>query len=249
MLRLLRVLVVLLLGGSVAGLAIVDAPETTVGPTPPSTSTTFPLTPGRARVTGTLTAAIATGAGGDPVLPPFTIAVPEAGQGGLTLPGVTVDRRTQTIEWTGGRPLPVTGSGPGLDAKPARVSIDLATITWFLDGAPRAFLGGPYQLGSAVAVGGEGLAAPRDTVAFLAPLTGAAFTTRGGAVAQVPARKLRIESPDGTLELSGQLTIETTTVTRPLPTLRFGPGRYVVELTPVPGGYAINAALEGAVTG
>lgn len=249
MLRLLRVLVVLLLGGSIAGLAVVEAPDTTVGPTPPSTSTTFPLTPGRARVTGMLTAAVATSAGGDPVSPPFTIAVPEAGQGGFTLPGVTVDRRTQTIDWTGGRPLPVNGSGPGLDAKPARISIDPGTITWFLDGAPRAFLGGPYQFGSAVAVGSEGLAAARDTVEFFAPIDGAAFTTRGGTVAQVPARALRIESPEGTLELSGPLTIETATVTRPLPALRFGPGTYVVELTPVPGGYAINAALEGAVTG
>lgn len=239
----------LLLAGSIAGLATVEDPDTTVGPTPPSTSTTFPLTPGRARVTGTLTSAMATGAGGDPVSPPFTIAVPEAGAGGLTLPGVTVDGRTQTIEWTGGRPLPVAGSGPGLDAKPARVTIDPSTITWFLDGAPRAFYGGRYQLGSAVAVGGEGLAAPRDTVAFFAPLEGAAFTTRGGAVAQVAARRLRLESRSGTLELTGQLAIETATVTRPLPMLRFGPGVYVMELTPVAGGYTVNAALEGTVTG
>ena len=61
------------------------------------------------------------------------------------------------------------------------------------------------------------------------------------------ARELRLESASGTLQLSGSFTVETATVTRPLQSLHFGPGIYVVELTPAPGGYTVNAALEGQI--
>lgn len=244
--RVLAALAVALLAASLAGLAVVSpaADENDAGSTPTPTSTTVPpLTPGRARVTGTLTNMTAFDARGDAVTPPFTITVPEAGRGGLTLPGVEVDGQPQTIEWSGGRPLPVTGRG-GLNVDATTVNVDANGIYWALDGAPRLLDPGTYTLGSTVAVG----SAARDRVAFRAG-DGDGLQTRGGATAVVTPRPIRIESPRGTLELRGTLTVETATVTRPLPTLRFGPGTYVVELTPVPGGYTINASLDGALAG
>ena len=244
--RVLAAVTVALLAASLAGLAVVTPPvdQNDAGSARTSTSTTvLPLVSGRARITGTLTNLTAVDARGDAIAPPFTITVPEAGRGGLTLPDVEVDGRPQTIEWSGGRPLPVTGRG-GMNVDATTVNVDANGIYWALDGSPRLLEPGTYTLGSTVAVG----SAARDRVAFRAG-PGDGLQTSGGATAVVTPRAIRIESPRGTLDLRGSLTVETATVTRPLPTLRFGPGTYVVELTPAPGGYTISASLDGALAG
>lgn len=245
--RVLVVAVVGLLVASVSALAVID-PEagpirSSEAPEATTTSTLPPLTEGRARVTGTVATLTATGSQGDALTPPFTLTMADPGGGVVRIPAVTVDGQEQTIEWSGGRPLPVTGRG-GLDVDGTTMVADPEGLKWSLDGGPRGLDPGAYTLGSAVAVGSSA----RDQVTFRAA-AGDGLESRGDVRATVPPRMVRIESPDGSLELAGSLTVETVNVTRPLPSLRFGPGIYVVVLTPAPGGYTIEATLEGRFGG
>lgn len=245
--RVLAVAVVALLVASVSALAVIDPDAGPArSPEPPAATTTStlpPLTEGRARITGTVTALTATGSRGDVLAPPFTLTMADPGSGVVRIPAVTVDGQEQTIEWSGGRPLPVTGRG-GLDVDDTTMVADPEGLKWSLDGGPRGLDPGTYMLGSAVAVGSSA----RDQVTFRTA-AGDALESRGDVRATVPPRTVRIESADGSLELSGSLTVETVNVTRPLPSLRFGPGIYVVVLTPTMGGFTIEATLEGRFQG
>ncbi len=214
---------------------------------PSSTTTSAPAPSDRFEVTGTLSELSADRAVGDPVPPPFTITVAERGVGGAEIAGATVGGQPVQINWDAGRPLPVSGRGGGLDLGAAPITVRGSAVRWSLDGAARTLLPGPYSLGSSVAVGSGGLAKPVDSLAFIAG-NDAALSTRGGAAIDLPAGRLRVEGREGSLTLTGRLELASSTATRSVTKVAFGPGVYEVTLTPVGAGFDVLARLAGRVT-
>lgn len=201
------------------------------------------LRPGQTQVTGVVTGLSATGAVTAPLPAPFTVDVPARGAGGATISNARVGGRSATITWDGGRPLPVTGAG-ALDLGPARLEVAPQTVRWLLDGVPRLFTAGNYRLGATVAVGGRGLAAPRDGVTFESDGK-AAMVTKGGARIELPARELQLEGP-GTVQLKGRMQVRTSTESGTATSASFGEGAFLVRLTPTSGGYQIDGLFQGA---
>ncbi len=200
------------------------------------------LRPGQTQVTGMVTSLSATGAVAAPVPAPFTVNVPARGAGGATISNARVQGRAATITWDGGRPLPVTGAG-GLDLGPARLEVAPQTIRWLLDGVPRLFTAGSYRLGASVAVGGRGLAVPRDGVAFDSDGK-TAMVTKGGAQIELSARELQLEGP-GTVQLKGRLQVRTNRESGAASSVSFGEGAFRVRLTPTSGGYQVDGLFQG----
>ena len=196
-------------------------------------------------VTGTLTALAAEAAITDPIPTPFTISATERGVGGAQIDGATANGKSVQINWDAGQPLPVSGAGGGLALNAAAVHITEKAITWSLDGGARDFLPGTYRLGSSVAIGERGLGRPADSATFTAGSDTA--MTAEGAVLVLQPRALRIEGREGSLALVGNLTLGTETGDRAVKKITFGPGIYEVTLTPVAGGYKVQARLEGRV--
>ncbi|HEX2063038.1 MAG TPA: hypothetical protein VHE80_01315 [Acidimicrobiales bacterium] len=201
------------------------------------------LRPGQTQVTGVVTGLTATGAVTAPLPAPFTVNVPARGAGGATISNARVAGRSATITWDGGRPLPVTGTG-ALDLGPARVEVAPQTVRWLLDGIPRVFTTGNYRLGATVAVGGRGLAAPRDGVTFDSDGK-VAMVTKGGARIEHPPRELQLEGP-GTVQLKGRLQVRASRESAAATSVSFGEGAFLVRLTPTSGGYQIDGLFQGA---
>ncbi len=200
------------------------------------------LRPGQTQVTGVVTSLTATGAVAAPVPAPFTVNVPARGAGGATISNARVQGRSATITWDGGRPLPVGGGG-GLDLGPARLEVGAQTIRWLLDGIPRLFTSGNYRLGATVAVGGRGLAAPRDGVTFDSDGK-TAMVTKGGAHIELSPRELQLEGP-GTVQLKGRLQVRTAKESGAAGSVSFGEGAFRVRLTPTSGGYQVDGLFQG----
>ena len=238
-------LAALILAGTAAGCSS-DEPKAASGPDV-TTVTEYKLRPGQTQVTGTATAVRATGAVAPPVPTPFTITVPARGAGGATISSALVGGARSTIVWDGGRPLPVSGQG-AIDIGPARLEAGPGTVRWLLDGAPRALTTGTYRLGATVAVGARGLGTPRDGVAFEADqLT--ALVTKCGARIELRAVPLSLEGP-GTVELDGLLRLRTAEQqSREARSARFGEGPFQVKLTPVAGGYQVDALFQAPMSG
>lgn len=174
---------------------------------------------------------------------PFTIEVPDRGNGNATIEQAVVDGRRTTIEWNAGRPLPISGPGAGLDVGPVHVDLDRGGVTVPLDGDVRGFAPGDYSVNTSVAVGVNGLATPRDGVHFTAdPQT--LLTTIGGAGIHAPPRVMHLEGP-GKMTARGRFRIETAEGVRDVDSLTFGPGSFVLDLRPVAGGYDVTATLQG----
>jgi hypothetical protein len=239
-----QLLAVFACASAAAFLCAACRPQSTGEPPPPPASTTSAVASSRAQITGTLTALAADVAVTDPIAPPFTITVPDRGNGGAEFDHVTVNGKTSQVNWNAGQPLPVRGSGQGLNLNAAAVRVDSKGIVWSLDGAVRDLLPGAYTLASSVAVGSGGLGASVDSVNLTAG-NDSSVSTRGGAMLTVPAGPLRIEGQHGTLELSGKLVVTTPTGTKSVTKATFGPGTYVVTLTPAAGGYDVVATLDG----
>ena len=72
--------------------------------------------------------------------------------------------------------------------------------------------------------------------------------TRGTAFVRRPAGPLTVEAAeDATALLEGELTVRTTDDERNVGAVQFGPGLYRITLTPAPGGYQVDALLQGPV--
>lgn len=239
-----RTLAAMGLAGAVAGCSS-DEPKRSSGPDV-TTVTEYVLRPGQTQVTGTATAVRATGAVAPPLPTPFAITVPARGGGGATISSAIVGGARSTIVWDGGRPLPVSGQG-AIDIGPARLEAGPGAVRWLLDGAPRALTDGTYRLGATVAVGTRGLGTPRDGVAFEADRR-TALVTKGGARIELRAAPLSLEGP-GTVELEGRLRLRTAEESREARSARFGEGPFQVKLTPVPGGYEVDALFQAPRTG
>ena len=246
----LAVAAAVVLAGDVAALAVVGRDRATTVPTRPApgaATTSRPasaLPPGEAVVDGTVTTLAADGATGAPLAAPFEITVPVRGRGGAVVYHAVVDGKPSTIVWNGGVPMGVTGTGallPGRD----RLVVDGGGATWSLDGAERVLAPGSYFVGAPVAVGSGGLASPFDSVSFEAgPDT--VLVSQGGASVHRDPAPLHLRGP-GALTIAGTFTVRTSAGTATATTLDFGPGPFVVDLTPGPGGLRLHAVLNGAL--
>ena len=201
---------------------------------------------GRAHVTGTVLVMAAGDASYDPIPTPFTFTVPDAGRGGLDLPEALVDGKSNAIVWTGGRPLPVTGTCM-LDVGAADTTVDAGGAHIALDGAVRALTAGACAFGSSVAVGAHGLSDPVPSVQFTLP-TESNFTTSGGATVTVSGPR-RYEGRSGQLELKGALKVLTEDTTFNAKSLTLSSGKWVVTLTSKgdPTRFDVVADLEGTL--
>jgi hypothetical protein len=214
----------------------------------PVTTGTGPISelvprPGQGLVRGLLTSLTSDNAQADPLHLPLTVTIPNRGQGGATITPVVVAGQQVSIGWYGGQPLPVSGDGT-IDLAGAPVKIDGSAVTWSLDGAPRGLTLGHYLLGAPVAVGAGGLGTPRDSVSFEATPSSTIETT-GGATVRLGGAPLHLEGP-GRLTLGGRLSLRTPTTRRDVTAITFGPGDYELDLAPAPGGYTIDAIVQGS---
>jgi hypothetical protein len=233
-------------GRNMHAVSPVVLPPTQQSAGPPTTST-LELVPqfGPTLVHGTLTSFHANNAVAAPLQPPFIITVAQRGAGGATFLGVNAGGRQVAIDWYGGQPLPVTGTG-NLDLAGAPVTIDASGITWMLDGPARSIGRGHYVLGAPVAAGTKGLARAYDSYAFDAG-DNAILQTSGTAMIRQAPHRVHLEGP-GQLTLIGNFQMTTTSGKRRAVSISFGGGSYRIDLTPVPQGYLIDALLQGVVT-
>ncbi len=200
---------------------------------------------GQTFLSGTITSFSADNAIGPPLKPPFTITIPNRGQGNADITGVVVGGKSVQIFWYGGQPLPVNGTGE-LAIDGGAMSVDGSGITWTLDGAPRTLTTGHFSLGAPVAVGSGGLAQPYQSIAFDAGDRSTLQTT-GHAQVHLPPAGIHLTGP-GSLSVHGDLQMRTAAGTSRVPSIIFGPGSYAVDLTPTAGGDTIAGTLQGPVT-
>ncbi len=224
------------------GEAAASATTTTVdlGPLP---------APGQVFVKGTVDRLTAEGAQGAPavVAAPFTLTALERGVGKATIENALVDGKRTSIAWGGGTPLPITGTGGGIDLGGSKVEVDgTGAATWTVDGAARALKPGVYRVGASVAVGVGGLATPRDAVNFSADAR-PIVTSTGGVVIKAAAARVELAGP-GKITVTGQLQVRDQTSRTPAAGIRFGPGPYTVTLSPAGGRVELDAVLQGPVT-
>lgn len=200
---------------------------------------------GVVRIEGTISKMVATAASFDAINPPFTIEIPEVGRGGLQIAEAPVGGKLKSIVWSGGRPLPVTGSC-ALDVGEADVLIEAGSLVVGLDGDYRTLSAGKCKFGSSVAVGdaesGE-LGEPVDTYSFSLD-EATEFTTSGSAtVAASAARKY--EGRRGQLGLIGKLKITTKGKTRSAGRLGFDRGAWIATVTNTSDPNVMKVVVEG----
>ncbi|HET7654245.1 MAG TPA: hypothetical protein VFK42_14500 [Acidimicrobiales bacterium] len=205
-------------------------------PAPGPTRTEIVLPAGQAVVSGTATAIAVDADVADPVPAPFTVDATHA-----AIRAVVVDGTRETVVWNGGRPLTITGGGPGIAPAPVHAELTADGVAITLDGAPRPLLAGSYATTAPVAVGAGGLATPRDGVAFTAD---AQSTLEATGTVRTGRRNLRFSGP-GRLSATGTFTVRTRDGERRVATLVFGPGAFELSATPVAGGWAVTATLQG----
>lgn len=207
------------------------------------------LRPDQARITGTATAVIGDDVDGGPIPTPFTLTIktPKSRRAAVIDP-VVVSKKSSTVVWDGGRPLPLTAVGAtagAIDIGPAHVEIRGTTISWFTDGAPRLLLPATYRAGATVAVGTAGLGRPVDGARFEAT-DATTIETFDGVAVTLPLGPTKLTGP-GKLRLEGDLRVDTSTGSRAARSVAFGPGAFELDLAPVDGGLQITALLQGPI--
>lgn len=162
---------------------------------------------GEVEIHGTVTAVLIA----DAVLQPREVPTPltitsERGFGnGGEITGVEVDGAPSTVVWDGGRPFTLT-SGGALRLDPVNVALVPTGLLVALGAGNHALAPGTYELDTPVAVGGEGIATPRDSVTFTA-VEGSLFEARGDAALTFgPDTPRRFIGP-GTVLLAGQFEV------------------------------------------
>ena len=201
---------------------------------------------GQVIVTGLADRVVADDAQSPALVPPFTISARERGLANLTIENARAGGQLVAINWNSGTPLPITGSGGGLDLAAAHVEVDGAGVTWSLDGPPRVFLPGSYRASGPVGVGTSGMATPREGVDFQADRS-TLLTARGGTVVRLTPRQLVIEGP-GTVTLSGQLQVRTPEGEKAASRAELRKAPFKVTLVPVGHQVRVEAILQGPVT-
>ena len=207
-----------------------------------------PPGPGQVFVRGTVDKLTAEGAQGAPsiIVAPFTLTAVERGVGRATIENALVNGRRTSIVWSGGTPLPITGTGGSVDLGGSKVEVDASGATWTVDGSARALKPGTYRAGAPVAVGATGGATPRDSVDFTADAR-TVISAQRGVVVKVAAGPLEVAGP-GKVSATGQLRVRDETTLSPVGGFRFGEGEYTVKLNPVQGRLELDAVLQGPLT-
>jgi hypothetical protein len=222
--------------------------EGTTEVAPPVTREVTVLRPGQTQVTGVVRRLVAGQVDAAPIPTPFTV---EAGVRGVSRADIVraiVDGKPNTtIHWDGGRPLPISGRG-ALELGAAQLTADAAGYAWALEGAPRGFEPGGYRCNFTVAVATEGIASVRDAVNFVADENTALQVSRGSAFIRQPPTKLTITAADNAeVVMEGTMVARTAEGQSETGAVEFGPGLYQITLTPVEGGYQVDALLQGPV--
>ncbi len=200
---------------------------------------------GSTRVTGTVTLVHAEPGALDPVPVPLEVVTPERGSGGANFEGVTIGGEPGSIVWDAGQPLRIEGEGGALLLDPAIVDIGPDGIVVSLDGT-QGVAQGRYDIVTPVAVGTVGLAEPLDSVAFEAS-EAATVTFRGGTTTTLAPQPLALRGP-GAVVLEGALTVQDASATVEAARVDFASAPFEITLTPVDGGYTVEAILQGPVT-
>lgn len=253
--KFLAVLIVseLLVAGGVLGVrGYRGTTHVTSGATADTTSTTesFDAAPaaGQTLVRGRVTSISGDGLTPPALALPLTIDEQNVGQTQATFRAVLVNGKRTNLYWNGGRPLPLKGQG-GIDlfsSGGAHGTIDPGGFTWLLDGAGRQLQPGSYTTGFTVGVGTGGLVTPHDEPVTFQADERSALTTRSGAVVHQAPSALKLTGP-GSFTLTGALLLRAAGGTRTASSVKFGPGPFVLEITPVAGGYRVVGTLQGPV--
>jgi hypothetical protein len=182
--------------------------------------------------------------GTDVVAPALRLPLQFPAGGRATIEEAIVSGARSTIVWDGGRPFVLEGDG-AIDLGPIRLGVERdGTATYALSDGVRVLVKGRYLVRTPVAVGTGGLARARDQVDFTADEE-TTIETQGVAVTKPPA-SLHLEGP-GSLLLDGEFTIRTREGSRSATHLDFGPGPFVLELTPSTDGVRVVGTLQGDV--
>ena len=198
---------------------------------------------GQAFVTGTVEKLSADGAQIQ-LSAPFTITAVERGAGRATIENAMVGGQRVTISWDGGTPLPVSGEG-GIDLGATHVEVDSTGAAYSVDGAARQILPGTYSLGTSVAVGTGGLAAPRDGVRFTAD-SRTVLSSQGNVVIRRDSQRVELTGP-GKVGMNGDLEVQFPTRRVDARSVNFGDGPFQITLEPASGGLRVDAVLQGDV--
>jgi hypothetical protein len=201
-------------------------------------------------VAGTVTAIHLEGAVLDPreVRTPLTISSDRGLGNGGELTGVSVGGKASSVVWDGGRPF-VLSSGPGLRFDQGIVDLVAGKVTLDLQGGVATLLEGSYQLDTPVAVGGTGIATPRDSVAFTAK-AGARFEAHGDSALELPGGAQHSFTGPGLVHLEGTLEVTTENREQDATTLDLSNGPYELTLSPTEGGgWTISGRVQSKVVG
>jgi hypothetical protein len=190
----------------------------------------------------------------DAVLQPREVATPLTissdrgfGNGGEVV-GVEVAGKPSSVVWDGGRPF-VLSSGPGIRLDPVIVDLVDGEVRCALGGGAHTVLPGDYQLDTPVAVGGSGIATPRDAVAFTAG-SKAAFEGRGDAALVLAKDAPHHFTGPGRVHLVGDLVVTTEQGDQVATSLDLASGPYDLTLSPTEGGgWTVSGHVQSQVVG
>lgn len=190
----------------------------------------------------------------DAVLDPRTVGTPltitsERGLGnGGELTGVTVSGKPSSVVWDGGRPF-VLSSGPGLVLEPATVDLIDGKLRYTIGGTSSTVVAGDYELDTPVAVGGTGIATPRDAVEFTAG-RGSQFEAKGDAALVLPDDASHTFTGPGLVHLEGDLEISRTEGGQAASSLDLRSGPFELTLSPTAdGGWTVSGQVQSQLLG
>lgn len=229
-------------GPSTAG----DGDQLKTGPAPgPEGTKQEALGVDQSIVSGTVTRLVGINVDAPALALPLTMTVVRGGGTKAEFSGGAVGGKKASIDWDGGRPLPLTGQG-SLDFNgPVNVEVTKAGASWALDGASRLLTPGSYTFGATVAVSPliGGLGAPKAGARLdVAPGAPASVMTKGDVRVATSVAPLTLKGP-GRLAVEGALEVRTRSGVRQVTKLTFGPGAFEIDLLPQPDGFRLDRAL------
>ena len=198
------------------------APTTTTTAAASTTTATAPPRSDQLRFSGVVRTATIDGVIGEPVALPITLEPSERGGGnGAELTGVLVDGAPASIVWDGGVPFALDGDGLFAPDPTLFRIVDGTRFEVVLDQRVHGLLAGNYVVDTPVAVGADGVAAPRDRVDFV--VEGEASIAIRGEVRLTLGTGAELLGP-GSASLEGDFEYETADGTGFASSLSVAPG-------------------------
>ena len=229
--------------GTAAGDQVIGDGSATTSPDDGSSS-------GNLEVAGRITAIHLEGAVLDPqtVTTPLTISSDRGFGNGGELTGVTVSGKDSSVVWDGGRPF-VLSSGPGIVLDPVTVDLADGKVRCSLSGTSSSVVAGSYQLDTPVAVGGTGIATPRESVAFTAGPR-AHFEAHGDAALLLGGDTPHTFTGPGLVHLEGDLVVNSEEGAQAAKSLDLRSGPFELTLSPTEGGgWTVSGHVQSKVVG